>query len=306
MNTVYNFYKSQSVQRVLRYAPKSFGSKLLSISKRSLTRLGLCDDGWSEWTRRFGKVRIYKDDIFIVSYPKSGNTWVRFLIAQLLHPNSGDSTNLHNIDSKIPDLHVSASRAYLDSIPRPRFIKTHYPGFEYFPKFIYIYRDGRDVMVSYYHYLVNLELFNGTFSEFLREALLPEGTPGHPMRTWHSHVERALDYARAHPTRVLMLQYERMLDDPVEATTRLASFCGIAVTHEKIVQAVQKCSFSELQRIEQAYGSGRHMVTKENARFFRAGRTRQWQENFSKADMEEFLRHAGSTLVRLGYSIEPL
>ena len=46
-------------------------------------------------------VAVYADDTFIVSYPRSGNTWTRFLIANLLHPEV--EVGFANIDSFVPD-----------------------------------------------------------------------------------------------------------------------------------------------------------------------------------------------------------
>ena len=49
-------------------------------------------------------VAVYPDDTFIVSYPRSGNTWTRFLIANLLHPEI--EIGFANIDSVVPDTAV--------------------------------------------------------------------------------------------------------------------------------------------------------------------------------------------------------
>src|SRR5437868_706130 len=92
---------------------------------------------------------VHPDDTFLVSYPRSGNTWTRFLIANLVHP--GGKVSFANIEKLIPDT-SSQSNKTLKSTPRPRIIKTH----EYFdhryPKTIYIVRDPRDVALSYYDF----------------------------------------------------------------------------------------------------------------------------------------------------------
>src|SRR3954467_11202482 len=92
---------------------------------------------------------VFPDDIMIVSYPRSGNTWTRFLIANLVHPN--EAVTFENIERLIPDTSAISNRA-LKKVPRPRLIKSH----EYFdhryPKVIYIVRDPRDVALSYYDF----------------------------------------------------------------------------------------------------------------------------------------------------------
>jgi len=86
---------------------------------------------------------VYPDDTFVVSYPRSGNTWTRFLIANLVYPEK--NVGFTNIEKLIPDTSSQSNRA-LKSTPRPRIIKTH----EYFDhryrKVIYIVRDPRDVV----------------------------------------------------------------------------------------------------------------------------------------------------------------
>src|SRR5712675_2194548 len=92
---------------------------------------------------------VYPDDTFIVSYPRSGNTWTRFLIANLLH--SEQPVTFANIEQLIPDCEAMSSR-YVKGVARPRIIKSH----EYFDprykKVIYIVRDPRDVALSYYDF----------------------------------------------------------------------------------------------------------------------------------------------------------
>src|SRR3981189_2900810 len=92
---------------------------------------------------------VYPDDTFIVSYPRSGNTWTRFLVANLVHPEQ--SVTFVNIERLIPDCEAMSSR-YVKRVPRPRIIKSH----EYFDprykKVIYIVRDPRDVALSYYDF----------------------------------------------------------------------------------------------------------------------------------------------------------
>ena len=93
-------------------------------------------------------IRIRPDDVFVASYPKSGNTWVRFLLANLLAP--GEKITFRNIDNYVPDIYKCAS--ILEDRRGRRYIKSHHPCYERYPMLIDIYRDGRDALVSYYHY----------------------------------------------------------------------------------------------------------------------------------------------------------
>ena len=92
---------------------------------------------------------VFPDDSFIVSYPRSGNTWTRFLVANLVYQD--EPVTFANIEQIIPDVYKN-TRKQLLGVPSPRILKSH----EYFdPRYkrvIYIVRDPRDVVVSYYHY----------------------------------------------------------------------------------------------------------------------------------------------------------
>src|SRR5580698_1578569 len=92
---------------------------------------------------------VLPDDIFLVSYPKSGNTWTRFLLGNLMSPD--ERVTFVNVERKVPDIYAKSKKA-LKKIPSPRVIKSHECFDPRYRRVIYIVRDPRDVAVSAYHY----------------------------------------------------------------------------------------------------------------------------------------------------------
>jgi estrone sulfotransferase len=230
---------------------------------------------------------------FIVSYPKSGNTWIRFLLANMLAP--GKTISFRNIDELIPAL--DGPPELLTTAEPPHFIKTHRKNFlDKVERFIYIYRDGRDALVSRYHYRTSRGQFSGTFCEFLADER------NIPFNPWHEHVSQAFKEISQRPeSETLVLQYERMLEDPYEAASRLAKFCHLDLDHQQLLQAVENCRFEKLQEIERIHGPEKLWA---NNKFFRKGTAGQWKEMFSPQDLRNFNAVAGETLLRLGYALD--
>ncbi|MEL6581985.1 MAG: hypothetical protein AAFQ14_19735, partial [Cyanobacteria bacterium J06621_12] len=63
------------------------------------------------------KLTVFPDDLFLVSHPKSGNTWIRFLICNLIYPEL--DITFTNINNMIPDIYLTSNRE-LQQVPRPR------------------------------------------------------------------------------------------------------------------------------------------------------------------------------------------
>src|SRR5581483_9049836 len=99
-------------------------------------------------TRPAGRgVTVLPDDVFIVSYLRSGSTWSRFLLGNLVHENH--TVTFANLDRFVPSI-VAVPDHRLRKLPRV--IKSHECFDPRYPRVIYMVRDPRDVAVSFYHY----------------------------------------------------------------------------------------------------------------------------------------------------------
>ena len=189
-------------------------------------------------------LKVFPDDTFITSYPRSGNTWTRFLIANLMHP--GHPVTFANIETIIPDATALSSRE-LKRVPRPRLIKTH----EYFEpryrKVIYLVRDPRDVVLSLYNFRRKYRSVDDSYpiEQYVAERFLS----GDLDVSWGEHVGSWLGTRMNHPG-FLLVRYEDLLQDPLRELCRLASFLGIAASTETLTQAIQRSSANRLRQLE--------------------------------------------------------
>src|SRR5207245_8937086 len=91
------------------------------------------------------KVEVFPDDIFLVSYPRSGNTWTRFLIGNMINPD--DPVTFANLEQRIPSIYTFPNRV-LRSLPR--ILISHVAYDPPYPRVISIVRDRRDLELSLY------------------------------------------------------------------------------------------------------------------------------------------------------------
>ncbi len=240
------------------------------------------------------------DDTFIVSYPKSGNTWTRFLVASLLHPSS--PTDFSNIDERCPTIY-KASTTELAALPGPRVLKSH----EYFdPRYrraIYIVRDPRDVLVSYFHYQHRKGFIDASVDlprfadDFLAGRLNSFGTWQENVASWFA--------ARGERSDFLLLRYEEMLANPTSQLTRIARFLEHSITEQELARVVESCSFERMRALESSTGSkSRHMrAAREDIGFVRKGKSGGWQQEVPPAVIAKLEAAWGPLITRLGYAL---
>jgi hypothetical protein len=234
---------------------------------------------------------IYPDDRFLVSYPRSGNTWLRYLVANLLAPDADwNETNLQGI---VPDMY---DRTFPQTdYPRPRYIKSHEPFMEEYPRVLMLYRDGRDVAASYHDFLRKVRGREFSFDEFLDE--LCEGKLAYG--SWHEHIQSWMD--REHRVPFLAIGYEDMCADTPAVLSRMASFLDMNVDAVTIQRAVQKCTFGWYQDNVRQFNPHAKAGWRGGVR----GGPGKWREVFSESQLDRFWSVAGPTMERLGYARDP-
>ncbi len=235
---------------------------------------------------------ILSDDLFIASYPKSGNTWLRFIIANM--KSNGEEISFENIDQFVPD--VYSSKRIINALKKNRLIKTHQTLFSYYPKTIYIYRDYRDVLVSFYYYETALKHFDGTLEQFILSQNINK-----PFGSWKEHVKMALDFKKNHPDQILLLSYEQLLDNPISKIESIAEFCNFQpkLSFEEINR---RSEFSKLKESETTHAGD--FKKQSNQHFFREGKKGRWEEAFTDK-MIKILKHDKELIAlmeKLGYT----
>ena len=190
-------------------------------------------------------VTVFPSDLFLVSYPRSGNTWMRFLLANALRPE--ETVSFGAMARLVPDVY-DVPDAVLRKAPQPRALKSHEPYDSRYPSVLYLVRNPTDVAVSYYHYLIKMRVIpDGYDLVRFADSLLDGSLDG--FGTWADHVAGWLD-ARGGDERFVLLRYEDLLDDPSVAVREMLRLTGTARDQEQIRAAVAHSSADELRRLE--------------------------------------------------------
>jgi hypothetical protein len=152
-----------------------------------------------------------------------------------------------NIEQKIPDIYQN-SQGKLSQITRPRILKSH----EYFDprykKVIYIVRDPRDVIISYYHYHIKMNKIQDDYSiekfasKFINGQLDNFGTWAENVGSWLGARKNSHDF--------LLLRYEDMLENPRDELEKVASFLSLNFSINQLGKIIQFNSFQNMQKLE--------------------------------------------------------
>jgi len=243
-------------------------------------------------------LRTFPDDTFIVSYPKSGNTWTRFLVASLIH-NEEPMTFL-KADKVIPSIDTQ-SRRYFKNLPRPRVIKSHFPFDPTYKRVIYIVRDPKDVAVSQYHYQIKRKVLQDghPIDEWIVRYVAGETCP---YGSWGENVGSWLA-ARRHDPGLLLLRYEDMIRQTDAELIKIARFLGIDPTPERIQWAVSQSTADRMRKLEQKE-AGQWESTKDTRKdkfFVRSAKAGEGKATLSPVAIAQIESAWGPLMRWLGY-----
>jgi hypothetical protein len=251
-----------------------------------------------------------KNIVWLASYPKSGNTWVRFILANLM---AGEVKSGAELQELVPDLHVPGN-IKLDRPIVP--IKTHLlpenvPIRNRMLGAVLVVRNPIDTMISNYHYLrrdgaeftkdnfINHYLAHGGFGRWLQMGF----------GTWEQSVRAWLSLRNSVP--MLVLSYEYLLKNPTACAASLNQFLNLGRSPTDIEQAVENSSFARMRQIEESdirehragifYDPALQKAHDQGHRFMRSGRSGNGEADLSPTQQERATQVFGPAMKDLGY-----
>ena len=230
-------------------------------------------------------------DICYTSYPKSGSTWLAYII--LLTIRRGEPVTdetlrgcLHWVASSWT---YPRSEAELETLPSPRIFKSHMPydmalggkPDENPGKYIYIARNPKDVVVSYYWFERKKSwsgYYSGSWDHWLEAFMKGRVQRG----DWFDHT---LSWWKYHDAgNILFLKYEDLKENLVSELDKIAKFLDYPLDQEIKEKIVQRASFNSMKKEP---FSNMHEI-EEFKGFFRSGRIGSWKDQFTASQSDRF------------------
>lgn len=272
--------------------------------------------------------------VWLASYPKSGNTWLRAFLANLvanragpLQPNelreftdeearatrftelAGRPNTELSID-ELAALRVDVHALIAGEAQGTRLVKTHNlcGSFDGNPLFnwlvtagaIYVVRNPLDVAVSMtYHFGLTVDEAIARLADDRVASANDVLFASHIIGSWSTHVAGWADMAERAPGKVIVLRYEDLLDKPAKHFAKAAKLIGLWHDKARIDRAVKHAGFQTLAALEEQSGFVEAMD--EQARFFHKGRANQWREALSREQVQRVVNDHRPQMQRFKY-----
>ena len=269
--------------------------------------------------------------VWLASYPKSGNTWVRAFLANLV-ANRADPVPLDELAryaedeanpelfsmlagkpstqldiGEIAELRPQVHAAIAQRAQGTRFVKTHNMAgsFDGHPLHnwqvsagaVCVVRNPLYVAVSMTHHFgltidEAIERLGDENVATVNDALFVSQVLG----SWSMHVKGWADMANAS---VLVLRYEDLLDKPAKQFAKIAKLVGLGQDRNRVERAMKHAGFQSLSSMEKKHGFVE--ASDKGARFFRKGRVNEWRETLGREQVQRVIDAHREQMQRFGY-----
>ena len=232
-------------------------------------------------------------DVFIVGYPKSGNTWFQHLISGVVHGVDARLSPPLLANDLVPDVHYNT---FYRRYSTPMFFKSHHLPRPDYRRVVYLLRDGRDAMVSYLHFLESTQRRKLDFME-----LVTTGATHIPCK-WHQHVDSWL--RNLHAAEMIVIKYEDLVSKPVAQLERFCRFINLDRERSHLEAAAEAAQFRNLRAKEARLGLERPEIWPADKFFFRRGVVGSYKDEMPANVLQAFMSDAAETLQRNGYAVD--
>ncbi|XP_005110478.1 sulfotransferase 6B1 [Aplysia californica] len=239
------------------------------------------------------------DDVILVSYPKSGCHWLWEVTRLLVSGRTTtDKVNKENAMMEMSELEGNGS---IDDIPSPRILNNHY-FFENQPKdllrkrvkTVLLYRNPKDVAVSFFHHHTRLQNYCYTGRDFpsYLHRFVDGLVDSNCIFDWLASWERAINEHK--DLNICIMCYEDLQENPLAEFRRLAKFLGKDYEDDHLQQVIKATSIETMREQK-----GFLYSDNSGAIMFRKGKVGDWKNHFTIAQSEWF-DHV--TRTRMGHS----
>lgn len=235
---------------------------------------------------------LHPDDVLLASYPRSGSTWLRFMLADLLAPGM----EWDDVNRVIPYVgeHRRAPHPLLDG---GRLVKTHETATGPVRRAVYLARDPRDVVLSEYR----LSLRGGsheTLDSYVARWVV--GKAG-PFGRWGNHVEYWLERPQASGIELLVIRFEELTADALSTLARIVEWIGIPADEDGLRAAVEGNTIGKMREKEDRAPKGEVRPHDGTHRFVGEGAAGGWRDKLDERQVRLITESATHALERLGY-----
>ncbi|XP_031746282.1 sulfotransferase family 1C member 4 isoform X1 [Xenopus tropicalis] len=258
--------------------------------------VSIAEDIASNW-QQIQSFQARPGDVLIATYPKAGTTWVQEIVDLILNEGNEEICRRSPTHERMPFVEVlhmmKPGPEEVNAMPSPRVLKTHLPVqlvpplfWRYKCKVIYVARNPRDTVTSYYYFdhTITFHPAPGSWEEYLHRFM--KGDVG--WGSWYDHVKGFWEQKDQH--NILYLFYEDIKQNPIHEIRKVMRFLDKDLSEEVLEKIVHLSSFDHMKDNPMANFSAfpSDVVDQSQYKFMRKGKVGDWKSHFTVQQNEMF------------------